>query len=487
MSSPSAKDEPSPPSAPPDPLNALSSLRSTKSTTRLNQIDRVRASGIGDHISLPQLVVCGDQSAGKSSVLERITGIPFPRQDGVCTKFPTEIILRHNKEEPSITATVIPASGRGEVDKARFRAYRRILGDFEELPGVIAEAAELMQIRGDGVWFGRAFANDVLRIEVVGNTGLHLTVVDLPGLIAVASEEQTEKDVALVGSLVDSYLESSRTIILAVVQASNDIANQGIIQRARKFDKDGQRTVGIITKPDLINKGTEGRIAKLAKNEDTTKLKLGFFLLQNPSPSQIKAGVSREEQVRLEKKFFTSSPWREQALDHSRVGVDALRLYLHGLLDRHIAKELPKVRKEIRIVLAQTEAQLASLGEARPSVEQIRVFLGRLGGEFQRLVNAALDGNYHWTSDDFFTATEGKKTSTRLRAALHVLNGDFASHMRYKGQKRQIRESSDDSSESEDDSDVLRVSQEEYDAWITEVNVPCWPKIRRVLIAVRCI
>jgi hypothetical protein len=67
-------------------FSSLEGLRSAKSTHRLNQIARIRANGVGDHISLPQLVVCGYQSAGKSSVLEGITGIPFPRQDGVCTK-----------------------------------------------------------------------------------------------------------------------------------------------------------------------------------------------------------------------------------------------------------------------------------------------------------------------------------------------------------------------------------------------------------------
>lgn len=69
---------------------------------------------------------------------------------------------------------------------------------------------------------GPAFAADVLRIEVVGNTGLHLTVVDLPGLIAVENDEQTEEDIALVDTLVDAYLKSSRTIILAVVQANSN-------------------------------------------------------------------------------------------------------------------------------------------------------------------------------------------------------------------------------------------------------------------------
>jgi Dynamin family len=149
---------------------SLEGLRSTRSNHRLNQIDRVRANGVGDHISLPQLVVCGDQSAGKSSVLEGITGIPFPRQDGVCTKFATEIILRHNLEVSRITATVIPHVSRSEADKERFRVYRRDLQGFLELPDIISEAASLMRIRGyDGVVDRPAFAADVLRIEVVGD------------------------------------------------------------------------------------------------------------------------------------------------------------------------------------------------------------------------------------------------------------------------------------------------------------------------------
>lgn len=264
---------------------SLEGLRSAKSTHRLDQIARVRAKGVGDHISLPQLVVCGGQSAGKSSVLEGITGIPFPRQDGVCTKFATEIILHHHEEETRIKATVIPHASCNKSQRERFPAYYRVLSDFSELPGVITEVGALMRLRGSGMDDGLTFGEDVLRIEVIGKTGLYLTVVDLPGLISVASEEQTEEDVQLIGRLVDTYLESSRTIILAVVQANNDIANQGIIQRARKFDRGGLRTVGIITEPDLINKGTEARIALLAKNLDTTKLKLSFFLLKNPSPT----------------------------------------------------------------------------------------------------------------------------------------------------------------------------------------------------------
>ena len=169
-------------------------------------------------------------------------------------------------------------------------SFERQLTGFDDLPRVIEEASVLMGIRNstNPNLNSPAFTVDVLRLEVIGNTDLHLTMVDLPGLISLS---ENLEDMQTVEHLVDSYLESSRTIILAVVPASNDIDTQGIIQRARRFDKAGVRTVGIITKPDLINKGTESRIAGLAKNLDHVKLKLGFFLLKNPSPLDISKGL----------------------------------------------------------------------------------------------------------------------------------------------------------------------------------------------------
>lgn len=450
---------------------SLGGLRSAKSTHRLNQIARVRAKGVGDHISLPQLVVCGDQSAGKSSVLEGITGIPFPRQDGVCTKFATEIILHHHEETYKITATVIPHASRSKAQRERFQAYHRVLSDFSELPGVITEAGTLMQLRGSGVDDGLSFGEDVLRIEVIGNTGLHLTVVDLPGLISVASEEQTEEDVGLIGRLVDTYLQSSRTIILAVVQANNDIANQGIIQRARKYDQAGQRTVGIITKPDLINKGTEARIALLAKNQDTTKLKLGYFLLKNPSPAELEEGITLRDRKRQELEFFSSPVWKEHRLNPARLGVTSLREYLQDLLDGHIERELPKVRSEIKSLLANTEAQLATLGDERPSPAHMRMFLTRRSMEFHGLVQSALDGNYHERDAEFFRDNH----TTRLRAEVHRLNGSFATEMRENGQKRKLsdltspEDRSDQESESDSETGPLLVTMQELTAWVKRV------------------
>jgi hypothetical protein len=110
------------------------------------------------------------------------------------------------------------------------------------------------------------------------------------------------------GSMVTAYIEKPRTIILAVVQAGNDIANQSIIRKSKAFDKDGRRTVGVITKPDLINWGAEARIALLSKGLDTTKLKLGFYLLKNPTPNELKDGITAGQRETNEMRFFTSSP-----------------------------------------------------------------------------------------------------------------------------------------------------------------------------------
>ena len=205
-------------------------LVSSRISERLNQVDRIRANGVGDHISLPQLVVCGDQSAGKSSVLEGISGIPFPRQDGVCTRFATEIILRHEPKAQRNTATIIPHMSRTEEEKARLSAFRHEIKNLADLPAIIDEAARLMGVQGtNNLADAPAFTADVLRLEVVRDTGLHLTLVDLPGLISVS---ENEEDVQLVSELVNSYLENSQTIILAVVPASSDVDIQSIIQWA---------------------------------------------------------------------------------------------------------------------------------------------------------------------------------------------------------------------------------------------------------------
>lgn len=127
-------------------------------------------------------MVCGDQSAGKSSVLEALTEIPFPRNDNLCTRFAIEIILRRATNDV-ITVKVIPDDQRPPKERASIEAFKESISDFEELPLLMDKATALIGINNKSTSKSRAFAKDVLSIEIGGRSRPQLTLVDLLGLV----------------------------------------------------------------------------------------------------------------------------------------------------------------------------------------------------------------------------------------------------------------------------------------------------------------
>jgi hypothetical protein len=90
----------------------------------LNKIDKLFASGVGEYVFLPQIVAVGDQSSGKSSVLEALTGLPFPRDSGLCTRFVTQIRFCR-APKAAISVSIIPASGSSEEHVEACRAWAK--------------------------------------------------------------------------------------------------------------------------------------------------------------------------------------------------------------------------------------------------------------------------------------------------------------------------------------------------------------------------
>lgn len=392
--------------------------------------------------------------------------------------------MEHTDEadaETEITASIIHSDNRDEASKQELRTFMRRLYGFQELPAVIETAGELMGLKGYGtVQSGPAFGRDVLRIKVRGTTALNLTIVDLPGIIQVPNDEQDDNDVDTVHALVDSYISNPRTIILAVVQAGNDISNQSIIKKSKKFDKDGERTIGVITKPDLINDGTQSRIAALSRNEDSTKLKLGFFMVKNPSPKEMQDGISMLEREQKEITYFSSPLWKDPGIDRTRIGVASLRRFLQDLLSRHTEREMPKVREEVRSLLKSTEKSISGLGEERPTTSHMRMFLSRLAMRYHNLTNAALIGDYDSSELEFFNTSASE--SRRLRAFIHSVNTKYSEEMRLEGKTVKIVPEPDESDEdlriadlqevaiSQDRVRQLSVSEEKFTTWIKHVS-----------------
>ena len=144
---------------------ALSKLQSKDERRLLDVVDKLRRTGLQGTIELPQLVVCGDQSSGKSSLLEAITEIPFPRKANLCTRFATEIILRR-EPKTTVTVKIVPGRDRKEAEKRKLSAFNKALTDVRHLPDIVDSATREMGLEKIGQ--SRAFTRDVLSITICG-------------------------------------------------------------------------------------------------------------------------------------------------------------------------------------------------------------------------------------------------------------------------------------------------------------------------------
>lgn len=257
--------------------------------------------------------------------------------------------------------------------------------------------------------------------------------MDLPGLIHSETKQQSASDVELVQDVVQSYMKEPRSIILAVVSAKNDYANQIVLKLARAADKKGVRTLGVITKPDTLIAGSESEAmyVALARNQDV-EFRLGWHVLRNLDSET--GDWSLADRAVEEEKFFSQGIWRE--LSRSLLGVDTLRDRLSKVLLKQIAAELPSLIDEIEIKSNDCRSRLKKLGEPRATLAEQRLYLLHISQSFQSLVKAAVDGTYN---DPFFGDAESEPGyQKRIRAVMQNLNLDFAEHIARRGHRREI-------------------------------------------------
>ena len=405
-------------------------LAHDKKLALLDDIDKLRSYGASQYVNLPQLIVCGDQSSGKSSVLEAISGIPFPTKDNLCTRFATEVILRYTKDE-AISVAIVPGVGRSEEEQKKLKAFRRDQVHLEDFHSLVEEAKISMGVSQST----SAFSTDVLRLEISGPKQPHLTIVDLPGLIHSENKMQTAADIQIVQNMVYEYMENRRSIILAVVSAKNDYANQIVLKLARQVDPQGIRTLGVITKPDTLSIGSESEESffSLAQNQDID-FRLGWHVLRNRSYETRED--SKDARDKAERQFLDQGVWKN--LPRDNVGIFALREKLSTILFNQIRVELPKLIDDLEEKLYDSRGLLARLGPNRIAFDQQRLFLLQIGQNFQAIAKDAVDGSY---GHAFFGETRSENGSVkRLRAVVQNLNMDFAKSLRLRGHYRQIVE-----------------------------------------------
>jgi hypothetical protein len=190
------------------------------------------------------------------------------------------------------------------------------------------------------------FSSDVLRLEIRGPDEDHLSVIDVPGIFKTTTPGLTTKtDITLVRDMVLSYMRNPRSIMLAVVPANVDIATQEIIEIAKELDPDGLRTLRILTKPDLVDKGAEDKIIELVEGRQGSE-ELGWVVVRNLGQRDLQdPSKNRDSEEEI---FSRSPPWNSLSKDN--FGIEALRTRLQALLASNVRRAFPSVSPHLNAV-----------------------------------------------------------------------------------------------------------------------------------------
>jgi GTP-binding protein EngB required for normal cell division len=411
-------------------------LNNAETRRLLDTIDSLRDLSIGGIVDLPQIIVVGDQCSGKSSVLEAISRVHFPVSDGICTRFPTELVLRRAPKES--TDLRIRFASESLADGRSFSRTRIpfLESGFHrsELPAIINRAKEHMGL-GDGKTTG--FSRDVLRVEIAGPDIPSLTLVDLPGIFHSGVSSQPQEWKPVVDDMVESYMRQRNSIILMVVSADISLSKHAILDKAARFDVARERTIGVITKVDLCpGSNLEDEYIRLARGQEPNhQLRLGWHILRNRGPKEPE--VDFDQRDAEEERFLRTGAWSSLPLN-SR-GVDSLRKNLGATLLKHIKSSLPELIRDIDDNLQTRQKRLAKLGTTRTNPNEMRDYLLNVSTNFHRLAEHAIEGRYN---DPFFASPTVQETSKikfrKLRALLRNLNRAFDITMRNKGARYQI-------------------------------------------------
>lgn len=409
------------------------SLQSKDHRVLLDIIDNLRSHGISRYIDLPEIVVCGDQSSGKSSVLEAISGMSFPTKDNLCTRFATELVLRRDKAV-KVKVSITPGPERSFHERERLLLWKpteTIDEKGEGLDLVIENAKEIM-----GLSETKRFSTDILKVELSGPTQPHLTMVDLPGIFRAGNREQSVDDAATVKRMVKGHMRRPRSIILAVVSAKSDFALQEITEIARALDPTGSRTLGLITKPDTLDAGSDSELSylKLAQNKDIV-FRLGWHVLKNRNYEMRKA--TSEERNNTEEEFLSKGVWA--SLDPSHRGVRSLQPRLSNVLKDQILLQMPSLLEDVERGILDCQNKIEKLGTPRSTLSEQRRYVLRISQDFSTIMKAATDGIY---SHPFFGSAKTEEGyHKRLRAVVQKRLTEFVEQMDEEGEARFIVES----------------------------------------------
>ncbi|KAK3782581.1 hypothetical protein RRG08_028075 [Elysia crispata] len=308
---------------------------------KVNKLQDVFASlGVPLSLDLPQIAVVGSQSAGKSSVLENFVGRDFlPRGSGIVTRRPLVLQLIYSRTE---YAEFVHTKGKKFTD---FNMVRKEIED------------ETDRVTGGN----KGISNIPINLRVFSPHVLNLTLIDLPGMTKVAVGDQPLDIEVQIRSMLLEFITKESCLILAVTPANADLANSDALKIAKEVDPQGLRTIGVITKLDLMDDGTDAR--DILENK-LLPLRRGYIGVVNRSQKDIEGRKDIRAALAAERKFFLSHPSYRHMAD--RLGTPHLQKVLNQQLTNHIRDTLPSLRNKLQSQLLAMEKDVEEYKNFKP-------------------------------------------------------------------------------------------------------------------------
>uniref|UniRef100_A0A8C1D0B2 Uncharacterized protein n=3 Tax=Cyprinus carpio carpio TaxID=630221 RepID=A0A8C1D0B2_CYPCA len=313
----------------------------------IDTIDRLRSLGVEKDLALPAIAVIGDQSSGKSSVLEALSGVALPRGSGIVTRCPLELKMIRTKDE---------TKWHGRIS---YNEKEEDIHDPAEVEKKICEAQNEMAGAGVGI------SDELISLQITSASVPDLTLIDLPGIARVAVKGQPEDIGDQIKRLIKKFVTKQETINLVVM--------------AQKEDPEGERTLGILTKPDLVDKGTEETVVDIVHNE-VIHLTKGYMIVRCRGQKEIIDQVTLHEAIATEDVFFKDHPHFSKLYDEGFATIPKLAEKLTIELVHHIQKSLPRLEEQIEAKLAETQKELEAYGNGPPSdpAERLSFFIDKV-------------------------------------------------------------------------------------------------------------
>ncbi|KAM2020950.1 hypothetical protein ACFX16_043028 [Malus domestica] len=341
----------------------------------INKLQDILAPVVSDkpQISLPQVAVVGSQSSGKSSVLEALVGRDFlPRGRDICTRRPLVLMLEYREEEPGDEHTE--------------------WGEFRHLPGkrfydFSAIRREIQAETDREAGLNKGVSDKQIRLKITSPNVLNMTLVDLPGITKVPVGDQPRDIEAMIRKMIMDYITQQNCIILAVSPANSDLATSDALQMAREADPNGFRTIGVITKLDIMDRGTDACNFLLGK---VIPLKLGYVGVVNRSQEDINKNRGIAAALAYEEKFFNEHPVYSNLSD--RCGMPQLARNLNQILEQHIKRVLPDLKARLNSQMVSVSKELQAYGQPLESKMAQGVVLLNILTKYCEAFAAMLEG-----------------------------------------------------------------------------------------------